>query len=121
MTRQEMTGKRNLDFSRWIRRALPDSSTGFKVSDLDFILMNEKTKKVIMIESKIYGGPRRKMAWQRRMFKYIDKWLVAGMDSDWEYLGFHWVTFGNTAPNNGTILFDDEEVSEEKLIELLSF
>lgn len=121
MTRPEVTGKRNLDFSRWIRKALPDSSTGFKVSDLDFILMNEKTKKVMLIEAKIYGGPRSKMAWQRRMFKHLDNWISVGIASDWEYLGFHWVTFGNTAPNNGTILFNDEKVSEEKLIELLSF
>jgi len=33
--------------SDWVRENLPDSSTGFLVSDLDFILENWKTKNII--------------------------------------------------------------------------
>ena len=51
MTRQEVTGVRDLGFSNWIRKELPDSSTGFSASDLDFMLWNWKTKKIILLES----------------------------------------------------------------------
>ena len=45
MTRKEVTNFRCLDFSKWVRENLPDSSTGFSASDLDFVLWNWKTKK----------------------------------------------------------------------------
>ena len=40
MTKPEITGKRDLTFSRWIRNNLPDSQDGFLVTDLDFLLCN---------------------------------------------------------------------------------
>jgi len=45
MTRKEFSNIRDLTFSQWIRNNLPDSSCGYMVSDLDFILQNYKTKK----------------------------------------------------------------------------
>lgn len=119
MTRQEQTGKRNLDFSKWIRVNLPDSYEGFRVSDLDFVLANVKTKKIMLLEKKIYAGKCRK--WQKDLFSNIDRWISAGIDGDWEYLGFHTIVFGNTAPHNGQIWLDGEPVSEKQLAAKLSF
>ena len=67
MTRKEITGVRDLTFSGWVRRKLPDSSTGFSASDLDFILWNWKSKKVMMLEIKTRNSKPRigqKIMWQ---------------------------------------------------------
>ena len=45
MTRQENTGIRDLTFSGWVRENLPNSATGFMVTDIDFYMYNYKTKK----------------------------------------------------------------------------
>lgn len=119
MTRSEKTGERNLDFSGWVRKSLPDSYDGYVVSDLDFVLCNEKTKKVMLIEAKCYNSVSK--SWQKRLFNNLDKWIRNGIDVGWDYLGFHCVTFSRTSPNNGDILFDGKAVTEEELIKLLSF
>jgi hypothetical protein len=118
-TIKEKTGKRNLDFSGWIRRRLPDSYEGYVVSDLDFVLCNERTKKLMLIEAKCYNSVPR--PWQKRLFSNLDRWIRNGIDSDWDYLGFHWILFSRTSPSNGYILFDGKAVTEEELIKLLSF
>ena len=38
MTRQEITGTRDLRFSRWMRINLPKSNTGWVSSDIDFYI-----------------------------------------------------------------------------------
>lgn len=119
MTRAEKTGKRNLDFSGWIKDFLPDSYGGYFVSDLDFILYNERTKKVMLIEAKCYNSVPR--PWQKRLFNDLDRWIRKGIDSDWDYLGFSWIFFSRTSPSNGYILFNGKAVTEEELIKLLSF
>lgn len=122
MTRKEETGKRCLDFSKWVRVSLTDSYDGFRVSDVDFILANVVTKKIILLEEKTYSADCKK--WQKNLFRNIDKWISCGIENDtngWEYLGFHVVTFEKTAPYNGLIWFDDERITKEQLIEKLSF
>ncbi len=122
MTRQEQTGKRNLDFSKWVRVNLPDSYDGYRVSDLDWVLANVDTKKIMLLEQKNYGGKCRK--WQRLLFADIDRWISTGIritDPDWEYLGFHTVVFGNTSPDNGQIWFDGQRITKEQLTHKLSF
>ena len=39
MTAKERTGMRDVKFSKWIREKLPDSNTGYSVSDLDFYVV----------------------------------------------------------------------------------
>ena len=119
MTRSEKTGERNLDFSRWVRRNLPDSYEGYVVSDLDFVLCNEKTKKLMLVEAKCYNSVSR--PWQKRLFNNIDRWIRNGVEPDWQYLGFHVVVFSNTAPNNGKISFNNKDITEDELKKLLSF
>ncbi len=119
MTRSELIGKRDLFFSGWIREALPDSSTGYMVTDLDFLLYNYKTKKIMFIEVKTRNSDVK--TWQKMLFKNINNWVKKGIDEDWTYCGYHLIQFENTNFEDGKVYFDYNEVSEKKLQELLSF
>tara|TARA_R110000744_G_scaffold6534_3_gene22829 strand:+ start:166 stop:555 length:390 start_codon:yes stop_codon:yes gene_type:complete len=118
MTKKEITGIRDLTFSRWVRAKLPDSSTGYCVSDLDFILWNWKSKKVIMIELKQRGGYPENF--QSKMWSNINKWIKKGIDNEWKYLGFHLIQFENTEFINGKCYLNRKEISEKNLIDFLS-
>jgi hypothetical protein len=119
MTRQEFLHNRDLSFSGWIRKNLPDSSEGFMVSDLDFILQNWKTKKIMLIEVKTRNAELR--SWQYNLFSNLDKWIKKGIDANWMYLGFHIVKFENTCFDDGLVFFDDKVESEKNIVNLLSF
>ena len=119
MTRKELTNKRDLTFSGWIREKLPDSSSGFMVSDLDFILSNYKTKKIMLLEIKTRLANLK--TWQRNLFEQLSGWLEKGMDSDWQYLGFNVVYFTGTNFTDGDVFFNKQSVTEDELIKILSF
>ncbi len=119
MTRQEVTGIRDLHFSGWVRNNLPDSKTGFLVSDLDFILSNYKTKKIMFLEIKTRMTLLRD--WQSILFENIGKWISIGIDQSWQYLGFHIIMFENTFFNDGKVYLNNKEITEKDLIEFLSF
>ena len=85
MTRAEQTGKRDLGFSQWIRKNLPDSYTGYSVSDIDFMLWNWKTKKVMILEIKTRMSYPRKG--QKMMFSLLNNWLIEGVADNWQYKG----------------------------------
>lgn len=94
MTKLEITKIRNTFFSSWIREYLPDSSTGFMVTDVDFLLRNYKTKKVMLLEIKEKGAEIQ--TWQKETFNDLHKWLASGIrvtnrinHNNWQYLGFH--------------------------------
>jgi hypothetical protein len=121
MTIQEKTGFRDLTFSQWIRRCLPDSNTGYCVSDLDFILWNWKQKKLMFIEVKTRNSePKR---FQQIMWNNLAKWITAGMEleKEWTFLGYHLIKFENTFFNDGKCFLNGEEITEEDLIKKLSF
>lgn len=118
MTRQEQTGKRDLGFSSWIRTSLPDSSTGFLATDLDFILFNYKTKRIMLLEVKTRATNLK--FWQKSIFDLLDIWLRTGITEDWKYLGFHVIIFENTCFKDGRCLLDNEETNEEQVVKFLS-
>lgn len=120
MTRQEQTGSRDLGFSQWVRKNLPDSSTGFVVSDLDFILYNDKNKTLLFLEVKTHGAKQR--PWQASLFRLIDQ-MVSASASQFgiEYKGYHLLTLSSTTPEEGTILLDGQVITREELIFYLSF
>ena len=118
MTRREFSGIRDLTMSGWIRANLPDSKEGFMVSDLDFILYNYREKKCILLEIKTHSTKPKE--WQQRMFQQLAKWIEKGVDSDWFFGGYHVVIFENNFFTDGKCWFDDREVSEEELKDLLS-
>jgi len=118
MTRQEVTHTRDLTFSGWIRDHLPDSATGYLVSDLDFILFNYKTKKIMLLEVKTRNVDLK--YWQSTLFNNLARWVSKGIDSDWVFLGFHTLQFENTSFNDGKCYFDKVAIDEEELITKLS-
>jgi len=113
MTRTEFTGQRDLTFSGWIRKELPDSSLGFMVTDLDFILYNWNTKKVILLEVKTRN--KQLTVWQNNIFQNLSKWINKGIDKDWTFLGFKIIRFENTFFNDGKCYLNNKEISEQEL------
>jgi len=118
MTKPEITGKRDLTFSRWVREKLPDSKTGLLVSDLDFILCNYKAKTIMLIEIKTRN--KKLPPWQEILFKNINNWLKKGIDADWIYYGYHTIRFENTFFNDGKCFFDGSIKTEREIISILS-
>lgn len=119
MTQIEKTGIRELNFSKWIRESLPDSKTGFMVSDIDFIIYNYKTKNIAIIELKTRSAELK--TWQSIFYKNICKWIKNGIDDDWNFKGFYFIKFENTFFNDGKCFLNNIEISELDLIKELSF
>lgn len=115
MTRQEITGIRNLDFSGWVRKYLPDSATGFLVSDLDFVFLDWQKKKLMLLEVKTRNADLK--PWQQNLFAHLTRWIGNGIDSGWKFLGFHVLKFENTFFDDGKVWFDGKETDECNLIE----
>jgi hypothetical protein len=118
MTMQEKTGIRDLTMSQWVRKSLPDSSLGFLVTDLDFILYNFTTKKVMLVEVKTRNARLKK--WQETIFSQLARWIKTGIDKEWEFLGFHLITFENTFFNDGNVYLDGVKTTETEVRNFLS-
>ena len=118
MTRKEYSGQRSLEFSQWVRDKLPDSSTGYLASDLDFILCNYKTRNVMLLEVKTHKAKLR--TWQDKLFRRLDGWIEGGIEDGWTYHGFHTVRFENSGFEDGRCLLDDRLISEDELVAFLS-
>lgn len=118
MTTIEYTHKRDLTFSGWIRKNLPDSKLGFLVSDIDFFIYNKTKKKALILEVKTRGGDIKD--WQAKMYKNINFWIKKGIDDDWQWLGVHLLQFQNTNFNDGKVYLDRVEKTEKEIIEFLS-
>jgi len=124
MTRKEITGQRDLTFSEWIRENLPNSFSGFCVTDVDFFLYNFKTKKIMILEIKTRNKEMAK--WQNIFYKNIDEWLRVGVPQDWTYRGAYLIKFENTFFNDGkcwlTSFKEDKtlQVTERALKKFLS-
>ena len=76
MIQPELTGTRDLKLSQWVRDSLPDTDTGFIVSDIDFYIYNWKTKTHALVEQKTRGANLK--PWQRRMYGNLNKWISEG-------------------------------------------
>ena len=129
MTKRELTGYRDLRFNNWIRNQLPDSCTGFSVSDLDFIVWNYKTRRVLMLETKTRESELR--PFQDNMFSNIDSWIRRGVTANWTYHGFYLLQFTDTDFNDGLCFINEVrhgvtgqdnrvEVSQDQVVEFLS-
>lgn len=119
MTRQEFSHTRDLTMSGWIRKNLPESAIGYLVTDLDFILYNYKTKKIMLLEIKTRKAKLK--SWQENIFKNLALWISKGISPDWEFLGFHTLRFENTFFTDGRACFDNKIISEKELITRLTF
>ena len=118
MTRKENSGYRDLTFNNWVRENLPDSSTGFMVSDIDFFMYNYKTKRCMFLETKSHLS--RMKEWQKRMYNTLSLWVENGIDKEWTFYGYHVLTFENTDFSNGKAYLDGNEATEQQIIDFLS-
>jgi hypothetical protein len=117
MTKQEITGKRDLRLSQWIRDNGPDSYFGYYVSDLDFIVYNKSTKKIALMESKMHHASLK--PFQKEIYDHISLCIQRGLENDWQFLGFHLVQFENEFFNDGSVFFDGRQSSEEEIKKFL--
>jgi len=127
MTRSEITGIRSLEFSSWIREMLPKSSTGFMVSNQDWVFWNYKTKKLLLAEEKTRGGNL--APWFGNFIRDVMNPALESYCPNHEikYLGYYLITFEKDYPKNGKIWvwkFGTSsprlETTESDLIKLLS-
>jgi len=120
MTRPEYSGNRCLDFSGWIRKELPDSSTGFMVTNQDWVLWNYKTRRLMLLEEKTRFADV--APWFKRLIREVIHPALINYCGDHgiDYRGYHIVKFENTAPDNGKIFLDDIEITKEELKKILS-
>jgi len=125
MTRKEITGERDLRFSGWVREKLPDSSTGFRVTDIDFVLANVQTKRFMILEIKTRNSEIR--PWQKSLLSVVNRSIRAGIGSiqqgpfnKWTYLGMHLIVFENTYFDDGKVYLNDILITEDELCLFLS-
>lgn len=117
----EMTRRRydncSTEFGLWLRdQPEIDSSLGFVATNIDYVWLNYETRKWMLIEEKRYA--RRMTHAQRGAFKTVDG--IA--KSDENYMGFHFLMFERTSPEDGwTILDDNFLIDRQDLIEFLRF
>ena len=116
---QNCPHERTKKFNLWVRDKLPDSSTGFVVSDLDFILHNWKTRKLMLVEVKTMKS---KMEfWQEKLFKLLDELMKANAGNmGIKYYGFKCIRFEGTCFTDGRCMVDSKLVTESELIKILS-
>ena len=122
MTRLEFSGQRSLEFSRWIRKELPDSSTGFCVGNNDWIFWNYHTRRLMLCEEKTRNGDIKKGSWFHRLItEVLDPALKEfSKKNRIDYRGYHLITFEKTDPSAGKIYLDRKEISKEDLKDFLS-
>ena len=128
MTKQEKTGKRDNHFSKWMRKMLPDSSTGYYVTDIDFVLHNWKKMKKPFMLLEIKSNSRKVEITQHNIYEFIHKCIVSSIahgdehTKGWVYLGFNLIRFtGYKLFEDGDCYFNNLKVTEEELISFLSF
>ena len=121
MTRPEITGKREIDFSLWVRKNLPDSQAdGFMASDIDFYFFNYKTKNHALVEIKTYTG--KLSLWQEQMYDRLGRWIQNGGDKEgWNFMGFYLIKFEKKDFTEGKVFLNGIESSEEEIKNVLSF
>jgi hypothetical protein len=114
MTR-ELYADYGTEFSKWLRSNKEiDSKDGFIATNLDYIWANYKTGYWMLIEEKRHMSELRYS--QRKQFEKITSSIV-----DDKFLGFHFIQFENTGPEDGMVFLDGKEITKEELVSFLKF
>ena len=117
------------DTSQWIRRKLPKSANGYLVTNIDFILYNWKSKKMMILEIETnvgskYSNMETKDKWFSIFKDLMIKWIRIGMNQEgegWKIGGYKTIAFENNFFDDGKVWYDEKEVTEDWLIDRLSF
>ena len=119
MTRRDQTGIRDLAFSKWVRNNLPESPTGFIVSDIDFYMYNFKKKTHLMVEVKQCNSELR--PFQVIMYRNLSKWIAeSGSRDGWVFKGFFFIKFEKKSFDDGKVYLNNKESSEFEIKKILS-
>ena len=127
----EVTAQRrdnnSTEFGLWLRNKAPDNETvlriddpldsylGYRVTNIDYVWLNEESGNWMIIEEKRNRGYVK--PWQKNIFRKIHK-ACNGMKG---YKGFHLLVFEKTNPEDGKIWLDRKEISKDDLIGFLKF
>jgi hypothetical protein len=123
MTRQR-NDSHSTEFGEWIRKQKEvDSRKGFRNYNLDYIWWykpewdSKQPANWMLIEEKRYMSECRPD--QALTFKWLDEKIKNLNDPT--YKGYHFLMFEKTSPEDGAMYWDGEEITKERLFELLRF
>lgn len=104
--------------SNWIRdNPALDSKKGYCVTDLDYIINNYKTDKIMIIEEKCRKQEMTRS--QKHILSIIDSSLKQTHPDT--YYGTHLIQLENESPKDGKIFWDGEEITEKELTKKMRF
>lgn len=95
----EITGKRSLEFSAWIRENCDSTQSGFTATDLDFFIRNFKSKKYVLLETKTNNALLR--FGQFMALKDLDAIHKNSTFEGLKYCGLYYLIFERTNPDDG--------------------
>jgi len=107
-------------FSDWVRQSLPDSYSNTRAYDVDKVIYNLDTKKIMFIEEKRLDAEISEG--QRQFCKFMSGIVRRGLPKGWEFLGYHFIQFPekNVFDCNGCKV-DGKPMSMWELREFLTF
>ena len=138
MTRRENTNQRSLDFSRWIRGNLKNSSNGLIVQDIDWVFVNYFTGYFILLEEKTHRefGSKYTTPAQTVIFKMLNDFLVIATEINktqkkiynpatkklYTFQGSFILEFikGTDPENADNIFVNGQKITKDDLIQLLN-
>lgn len=124
-TRQEESGYRNLDFSKWVRSECAGIEVKFTAFDVDWVFRDWGRKRIQMVETKVkqhefsVGLSEGQQNYLPELAKIMEAGIKAGAPcKGWEWHGFHLLQFQYTDPTKGSIWWDGRLVDEYELLQL---
>jgi hypothetical protein len=113
-----MTAKRkdehSTEFGLWLREQPEiDSKLGYVATNIDYLWRNYKTGKWMLIEEKRHNS--KPQYWQRQLFNLLN-WCAKHHP---DFIGFYYLIFENTSPEDGKIYLSGKTVTKDELIEFL--
>ena len=123
MTRQR-NDKHSTEFGLWWRNVAIDNKTilrnpdpitssgGITVSNLDYMVLNWKTKRWFLCEEKRYNSELTSS--QRRIIG-----TLASSIQNSNYRGFFLITFEKTNPKDGAMWLNSQKITEQDLIDFI--
>ena len=112
---KEITNKRPSFLSKWVRINLPDyehDGIPIIISDIDFIIMNKRTKKMMIIEEK-QGNSKISWSFKTNIMKTsIEAWTDWCQKNEWEFCGYHVFRL-----INDKFYLNEKEITEKEMRE----